>query len=81
MADGRTEVKAPMETLHPTEALQKLRADAEDCELIGNLATDPAKRVVFANLARQLRLAAADMEQAIARKAAAPARPEVASLR
>ena len=55
-----------------TETLQKLRADAEDCELIGNLAADPAKRAVFANLARQLRLAAADMEQAVALKAAKP---------
>ena len=64
MAHGRAEVKDLM------EALQKLRADAEDCELIGNLAADPAKRVVFANLARQLRLAAADMEQVIAQRAA-----------
>ena len=64
MAHGRTEVKDLI------EALQKLRADAEDCELIGNLAADPAKRAVFANLARQLRLAAADMEQVIAQKGA-----------
>ena len=66
MAHGHTEVKDLM------EALQKLRADAEDCELIGNLAADPAKRAVFANLARQLRLAAADMEQVVAQKAARP---------
>ena len=48
------------------ETLSKLRADAEDCDLISKLATDPAKRATFAKLASQLRLAASDVEQAIA---------------
>jgi hypothetical protein len=47
------------------ETLQKLRADAEDCDLISKLATDPAKREIFAKLASQLRLAATDIEQAM----------------
>jgi hypothetical protein len=52
------------------ERLQKLRDDADDCELISKLATDQAKREVFANLAIQLRQAAADVEQVMAAKAA-----------
>jgi hypothetical protein len=50
------------------ETLQKLRTDAEDCDLISKLAADPAKREVFAKLASQLRLAAADIERVIAAK-------------
>jgi hypothetical protein len=53
------------------ERLQKLRDDAEDCELISKLAADQAKRGVFANLAIQLQQAAADIEQVIAAETAA----------
>jgi hypothetical protein len=50
------------------ETLQKLRADAEDCDLISKLATDPVKRETFAKLASRLRQSAADIEQIVARK-------------
>lgn len=52
------------------EKLEKLRADAEDCSLISKLATDRAKRELFARLAGQLRQMAEDVEVAIANKAA-----------
>ena len=48
--------------------LEKLRVDAEDCNLISNLATDYAKRELFARLSRQLLAMAADVEAAIAAK-------------
>jgi hypothetical protein len=48
--------------------LEKLRTDAEDCDLIGRLATDTTKRETFCKLATQLRRAAADVEAAIAKK-------------
>jgi hypothetical protein len=51
--------------------LEKLRADAEDCDLIGRLATDKTKRETFRKLAILLRSAAADVEAAIAEKIAA----------
>ena len=35
--------------------LEKLLAEAEDCDLIGNLAGDAAKRATFRRLAAQLR--------------------------
>jgi len=50
------------------EKLEKLRVDAADCELISNLATDYAKRALFARLSRQLRDMAAEVEAAIAAK-------------
>jgi hypothetical protein len=53
------------------ETLQKLRVDAEDCDLISKLATDPAKRETFAKLALRLRQSAADIEQVIAERRAA----------
>jgi hypothetical protein len=53
------------------ETLQKLRGDAEDCELISNLATDAAKRETFAKLALRLRQSAADIEQAVSGQRAA----------
>ena len=46
-------------------ALEKLLADAEDCDLISKLATDPLKRDTFKRLAEQLRLSAADIERAL----------------
>jgi hypothetical protein len=48
-----------------TKALEKLLADAEDCDLISKLATDPLKRDTFKRLADQLRLSAADIEKAL----------------
>ncbi len=45
--------------------LEKLRADAEDCTLISRLATDKAKRELFARLAAQIRQMIAELEAAI----------------
>jgi len=52
------------------EKLEKLRADADDCSVISRLATDPAKRKLFARLAAQLRKMAEDVEVAIANRVA-----------
>ena len=46
--------------------LEKLRAEAEDCELIGRLATDVHKRELFLRLAVDLRGMARDIEAMIA---------------
>ena len=53
-----------------TDKLEKLRADAEDCDLIGRLATDQTKRETFRRLATQLRDMAAELEGVIAAKIA-----------
>ena len=45
--------------------LEKLRRDAADCELIGNLATNPKKREVFERLAAHLTVLAAEAERSI----------------
>jgi hypothetical protein len=45
--------------------LQKLRADAAECALIRDLATDPAKKDLFARLAEHLNVLAAEVERAI----------------
>ena len=45
--------------------LEKLRAEAEDCELIGRLATDVHKRELFLRLAVDLRGMARDIEAMI----------------
>ncbi len=61
------------ETVHMKdlrEKLEKLRIDAEDCRLISRLATDRAKRELFARLAEQLSQMAAEIEAAIAAKLA-----------
>lgn len=42
--------------------LEKLLVEAEDCDLIGKLATDPAKRELFKKLALDLRKLARDVE-------------------
>ena len=52
------------------EKLEKLRTDAEDCALISKLATDAAKREVFAKLAEHLSQLANDVEAVIAAKIA-----------
>lgn len=53
--------------------LEKLRVEAEDCNLISKLATDPAKRELFARLSRQLLEMAAQVEAVIAAKTAGDA--------
>ena len=45
--------------------LEKLRADAAECALIRDLATDPAKREVFDRLSMHLISLAAQVEQAM----------------
>ncbi len=47
------------------ERLEKLKADAEDCTLISRLATDKAKRDLFARLATQIGQLIAELEAAI----------------
>ena len=46
--------------------LEKLRVDAADCDLISKLATDPAKRELFARLSCRLLDMAAEVEAVIA---------------
>jgi len=59
--------------------LEKLRVDAAECELIGNLATDHAKRALFARLSRQLLDMAAEVEALIAAKTKDGSRGETGS--
>ena len=49
----------------PESELEKLLIEAEDCELIGRLATDPDKRELFKKLAVDLRGMAHDIEAII----------------
>jgi hypothetical protein len=49
--------------------LEKLITEAEDCELIGKLATDPNKRALFQKLAVDLRTMAHDIQTVIAGRA------------
>jgi hypothetical protein len=60
---------AVMQDLHAK--LEKLLREAEDCELISELATDRPKRVFFAKLAVQLKKMARDVEQAVAERSKA----------
>jgi hypothetical protein len=46
--------------------LEKLRADAAECALIRDLATDPTKRELFTRLATHLETLAMEVERAIA---------------
>jgi hypothetical protein len=46
--------------------LQKLRAEAEDCSLISNVAIDRVKRATFARIAEQLSAMAIEVAAAIA---------------
>jgi hypothetical protein len=50
--------------------LEKLRADAAECALIRDLATDPQKRELFARLAAHLGALAGEVEAAITAKLA-----------
>ena len=47
---------------------EKLRADAAECKLISDLATDPQKRELFARLADHLGVLAGEVEHAIVAK-------------
>jgi hypothetical protein len=46
--------------------LEKLRTEAAECALIGDVATDPEKRGRFARLAETLSVSACDVESAVA---------------
>ena len=48
--------------------LEKLRADAAECALIRDLATDPDKRELFTRLAEHLTTLAREIEAVIATK-------------
>jgi hypothetical protein len=48
------------------QRLEKLRADAEECQLISRLATNPAKRKTFEALAVEHQRMARDLEALIA---------------
>jgi hypothetical protein len=50
--------------------LEKLRLQLAECEKIRELATDPAKRDLFASLADHLKILAAQVEHAMAGRAA-----------
>jgi hypothetical protein len=50
------------------DRLEKMMADAADCELIGSLATDAAKRAMFRRLAEQFRAMAEELKAGIARR-------------
>jgi hypothetical protein len=53
-------------TVQDMEAhLEKLLNDAEECALISKLATDVAKRELFARLSEHLKMLAAEVERAI----------------
>ncbi|MBR0801445.1 hypothetical protein JQ615_39490 [Bradyrhizobium jicamae] len=43
--------------------LEKLRVEAEECELISRLATDPTKKALFAKLAAHQRALADEVER------------------
>jgi hypothetical protein len=49
--------------------LEKLLIEAEDCELIGRLASDATKRETFRRLSVQLREMAEELKQTIAKVA------------
>ncbi len=50
--------------------LEKLLAEAHDCDLIGNLATDTAKRATFRRMAAQFREMAEQLKADIAARLA-----------
>jgi hypothetical protein len=47
------------------EALEKLRVQAAECEMIRDLATDKKKRELFTKLAEHFKVLAAEVERAI----------------
>ena len=52
--------------------LEQLLAEAHDCDLIGNLATDQAKRATFRRMAAQFRKMAEELRADIAARTVAP---------
>ncbi|MGF6433852.1 hypothetical protein [Bradyrhizobium elkanii] len=52
--------------------LEKLRIEAEECELISKLATDPTKKALFAKLAAHHRALADEVEGAISVSSSKP---------
>ncbi|MGY3618380.1 hypothetical protein [Bradyrhizobium sp. USDA 10063] len=52
--------------------LEKLRNEAEECELISKLATNATKKALFAKLAEHHRALVKDLEQAIAASSVDP---------
>ncbi|MCS3896423.1 hypothetical protein M2171_005556 [Bradyrhizobium japonicum USDA 38] len=56
--------------------LEKLRADAAECALIRDLATDPKKRELFTRLAEHLTVLADEVQRAIAAAGPEPKRKE-----
>jgi hypothetical protein len=46
--------------------LEKLRVQVAECEMIRDLATDPAKRELFGRLAEHFKTLVTDLERAIA---------------
>src|SRR6201991_2570820 len=62
--DYRGQDRIPMKDLKAE--LEKLLANAEDCELIARLATDKTKRETFTRIATQLREMAAELQADIA---------------
>ncbi|HLG84928.1 MAG TPA: hypothetical protein VKY22_28310 [Bradyrhizobium sp.] len=55
--------------------LEKLRADAAECRLTSELATDLQKRELFARLASHLAVLASEIERAAARVSDGEAEP------
>jgi len=52
--------------MHDMKAhLEKVRVEAEECELISRLATSPTKKALFAKLAAHHRALADEIERAI----------------
>lgn len=58
------------------QRLERLRVDAEDCQLISRLATNPAKRKAFEALADEYQKMARDLEALIA-SGSIPGDPEI----
>ena len=54
--------------------LEKLRSGAAECEMIGDLATDPKKRELFDRLATHLTVLATEVEKAMVADSGHPAR-------
>jgi hypothetical protein len=52
--------------------LERLVAEAHDCDLIGNLATDQAKRATFRRMAAQFREMAEQLKADIAAQGTGP---------
>jgi hypothetical protein len=52
--------------------LEKLRNEAEECELISRLATNKTKKELFAKLAEHHRMLVREVEQAIAASSVDP---------